>query len=135
MLEWKQEFELGIPEIDAQHKHLVEIGGNIYALISDKTRDDYYDEIFMMLKELESYTVEHFSYEESRFDAVNYIDSDAHKFEHKLFVKKLEKYMDNLEAIDADQQGTLLELLDFVTNWLIKHINVTDRQYVDVVNQ
>jgi len=129
MLVWKPEFELGIPEIDQQHRKLVEIGGNLFELVSDQTKTDYYDEIMAMLKELENYTVTHFAYEEAAFDAKGFIGSEAHKFEHKLFVKKLEKYFNNLESVDRNQQEVLLELLTFISDWLVKHIVKTDREY------
>jgi len=133
MLAWKAEFELGIPEIDRQHRRLVEIGGALFELISDQTRTDYYDEIMAMLKELEDYTVTHFAYEEAAFDAKGFIGTDAHKFEHKLFIKKLEKYQNNLESVDRNQKDVLLELLTFVSDWLVKHIIKTDREYVELL--
>ena len=57
MFAWKKEFELGIDEIDAQHKELVRLGGRIVEMLSDDSIDDYFDEIFATLKELESYTI------------------------------------------------------------------------------
>jgi hemerythrin len=126
MLAWK-------PEIDRQHKQLVEIGGALSEMISDQTQTDYYDEIMAMLKQLENYTVTHFAYEEATFDAKGFIGSSAHKFEHKLFVKKLEKYFTNLEKIDSDQKGVLVELLTFVSDWLVLHIIKTDREYVELL--
>jgi len=133
MLAWKPEFEFGIPEIDQQHRKLVEIGGALFELVSDQTQTDYYDEIMAMLKELENYTMTHFAYEEAAFDAKEFIGSDAHKFEHKLFVKKLEKYFNNLESVDRNQQEVLLELLTFISDWLVKHIVKTDREYVELL--
>ncbi|MBS7528032.1 hemerythrin family protein [Fusibacter paucivorans] len=133
MLAWKPEFEFGIPEIDRQHKQLVEIGGALSEMITDQTQTDYYDEIMAMLKQLENYTVTHFAYEEAAFDAKGFIGSSAHKFEHKLFVKKLEKYFSNLEKIDSDQKGVLVELLTFVSDWLVMHIIKTDREYVELL--
>ena len=130
MFGWKKEFELGIDEIDAQHKVLVKLGGRIVELLSDDSRDDYFDEIFTTLKELESYTITHFTYEEDLFEKTNFIGAGAHKFEHKLFVKKLESYTHNLEKVDSNQKETLLELTSFVSDWLVNHIDKTDRQYL-----
>ncbi len=133
MLVWKKEFEFGIPEVDNQHKRLIEIGNSLFELVNDDTREDYFDEIVAMLKELENYTVTHFRDEEKLFDAVDYIGSMSHKFEHKLFVKKLEGYMANLETIDSNQKETLIELLNFVADWLVLHIVKTDREYVPLL--
>lgn len=133
MLAWKPEFEFGIAEIDRQHRQLVEIGGSIGKMVSDQSGADYYDEIVAALRELESYTVTHFEYEENAFDSKDFIGSAAHKFEHKLFVKKLEKYFINLEQLDSNQDVVLLELLEFVSDWLVKHIIKTDREYVELL--
>jgi len=135
MLEWKEEYALGIPEIDSQHKKLVEIGSQIGELLADQNRDDYFDDIMELLTEMQNYTVEHFKYEESLFDEKNYIDADNHKFEHKLFVRKIKIYLEDFEKIDSNQQGTLIELLNFISDWLIKHIIVTDKKYVEVLKK
>lgn len=133
MLAWKKEFEFGIDVIDNQHKKLIEIGSGLFELVNDDSKDDYYDEIVAMLRELEDYTITHFKDEEALFDAVDYMGSMAHKFEHKLFVKKLEGYMTDLEGIDSNQKETLLELLNFVADWLVLHIVKTDREYVPLL--
>ncbi|MBF4692953.1 bacteriohemerythrin [Fusibacter ferrireducens] len=133
MLVWKKEFEFGIPAIDDQHKRLIEIGGSMFELVNDDTRDDYFDEIVAMLKELENYTVNHFRDEEALFDAVGYVGSMAHKFEHKIFVKKLETFMSDLDAVDSNQKETLLNLLNFIADWLVLHIVKTDREYVPLL--
>lgn len=133
MLIWRKEFELGIKEIDDQHKELVRLGGKMMALLSDELAEDYFDEIYQTLQELEAYTITHFEYEERAFDQVDFVGSAAHKFEHKLFIKKLESYTKNLDRVDANQKTTLLELLNFISDWLIKHIDKTDREYVSVL--
>ena len=133
MLTWRKEFELGIKEIDDQHKELVRLGGKLMTLLTDELVSDYFDEIYHTLKELESYTVTHFEYKENAFDKVDFVGSAAHKFEHKLFVKKLDSYMSNLERVDENQKSTLLELLNFISDWLVKHIDKTDREYVAVL--
>ena len=133
MLTWRKEFELGIKAIDDQHKELVHLGGKLMTLLTDEHVSDYFDEIYQTLQELESYTITHFEYEEKAFDKVDFVGSAAHKFEHKLFIKKLESYMSNLERVDENQKETLLELLNFISDWLVKHIDKTDREYVSVL--
>lgn len=133
MLVWKKEFEFGIPAIDDQHKRLIEIGGSLFELVNDDTRDDYFDEIVAMLKELEDYTVNHFRDEEALFDAVDYMGSMSHKFEHKIFIKKLEDFMSDLDTVDSNQKETLLNLLNFIADWLVLHIVKTDREYVPLL--
>lgn len=134
MLSWKKEFELGITEIDYQHKELVRLGNKIVALLKDEEQDDYFDEIYETLRNLETYTVSHFTFEEELFDSADFIGAAAHKFEHKLFIKKLESYTKNLDKVDSNQKQTLLELTSFVSDWLIHHIDKTDREYVVAVN-
>lgn len=69
MFYWKQEFELGIPSIDEQHKRLLDIGNRINELLTNHDdTDDNYDEIHTVIQELKDYTVYHFKTEEDLFE-------------------------------------------------------------------
>lgn len=133
MLKWKDEYALGIDRIDSQHKKLVDIGEQVYKLMIKE--GDHYDEIITLLQELRDYTVYHFKTEEEMFSKYDeFVGADAHKFQHKLFVKKIEKYFEDLEMIDSEQNKVLLDLITFISDWLIKHIVVSDKEYTQYMN-
>lgn len=43
MYQWKDEYVLGIEEIDNQHRRLIEIANQIYAIMQDQWRTDKYN--------------------------------------------------------------------------------------------
>ena len=58
--------------------------------------------------------------------SIRYNKFFEHKLKHKDFINKIETVDYNL--IDDNQQTYLLDLLKFVTNWLINHVITVDKQ-------
>ena len=56
---WDDKYLLGIPEIDSQHKKLIEIANELYDIASVST-DKYKQEMGTVLKKIVDYTVYHF---------------------------------------------------------------------------
>ncbi len=131
IFKWKDNFSVGIEEIDKQHKRLFEIGGEIYNLATLKDGQDHYDEIMALLKGLKDYTVYHFGFEESLMEKHNYDKIEEHKKQHAMFVEKLVDL--ETQEIDSRQKKVILDVLDFVVNWISSHILGSDFKYKDVV--
>ena len=129
---WKEQFSLGIEVIDEQHKHLVELVEHTQVLLHESEQGhDCYDEAVDVLKELASYTVEHFTFEEEHMEKLNYEGLIAHRMEHKIFIKKVSHFM--TADLDEGQSEKLEEMAVFLLDWLIKHILETDVKYVGVM--
>ncbi|WP_352420072.1 bacteriohemerythrin [Proteiniborus sp.] len=131
IFKWKDNFSIGIEEIDRQHKRLFEIGGEIYNLATLKDGQDHYDEIIALLNSLKDYTVYHFGFEESLMEKYNYDDIDKHKQQHDKFIEKLVEI--EAQDIDARQKKVILDILDFIVNWISSHILGTDFKYKGIV--
>ena len=67
----------------------------------------------------------HFSDEEEYMRSIQYKRFLSHKVEHDDFREKLDSI--DLEKMDQDQTGTLLDLLEFLSNWLVHHILEKDK--------
>lgn len=126
LFKWKNDYSCGIPEIDRQHKVLMEIGNRIYDQSTLKDRHDHYDEIMAILQELTDYTVFHFDYEEKHMQLGKYENYDEHKLEHDFFIKKIKRI--ERKDIDNMQVEALMELLEFVADWILTHIIKMDVQ-------
>ena len=132
MLKWKKEYEIGVERIDIQHKKLVDIGEQVYKLIIKD--GDHYDDIVTLLHELKDYTIYHFKTEEDLFEKhPEFLKAESHIFEHRLFVKKIEKYFEDLELIDKEQKKVLLDLMTFISDWLVQHIVGSDKEYAPYI--
>ena len=124
MFIWKEEYELRIEEIDKQHKELFRIGNEAFKLLKDKLRVDKYNEILRILTELKEYTIYHFQYEENYMLERKNKSFLSHKVEHMNFIDKINSL--DLSAIDLNQDGSILEILDFVYKWTDEHILLKD---------
>lgn len=125
MYEFKDEFRTGIEIIDQEHKKLFEIADRAYVTLTDEFIADKFDYIVDILKELADYSVVHFQHEEEYMMSIRYKKLFSQKAEHQEFIEKFESY--HLDDIDENQGGVMLEILDYLGNWLIHHILESDK--------
>lgn len=122
LVNWQDNYALGLDEIDEQHRMLFDIMNRLWAAI---LRNAEGQELGSILEDLERYTVLHFTEEETFMRSIAYPDFDAHIAYHRTFVKKL---LDEKMAARAGQQVSL-ELIHFLRDWLVNHILVEDKRY------
>ncbi|MGL5270393.1 MAG: bacteriohemerythrin [Selenomonadaceae bacterium] len=125
MLQWKDEYCTGIAPIDEQHKELFRIANRIYDLLKNDLIPDKYDSIVAIISELQNYTRYHFKTEEDYMQQINYRRFLSQKAAHNEFLAKMDAI--DLEKIDNSQNQYLIEILDFVLDWLAGHIVKADK--------
>ncbi len=122
-LNWNDNLNIGIIQIDAQHKNLVNMLNQLYEAMSSGKGKDIINKI---IQEMAGYTVTHFSTEEKLMQQYGYPEFVQHKKEHELFVKKVQEFKNEI------QNGNLLivsNVASFLKEWLVKHIQGTDKKY------
>lgn len=129
MYEMKLEYYTGISFIDEEHKKLFEIANAAYELLIDEFIPDKYDYIMEVVGELKEYAKYHFDHEEAYMANMNYRKFLSHKVVHDSFIEKINEY--DADIIDEKQKESLLELLDFLTTWLVEHILMKDKPIAD----
>ena len=125
---WKEEYNLNIEEIDKQHKKLMEIGERAYDIAIIDDGYDRYDEIMTIIDELLEYTKYHFEYEENMLKEYNYNHVHDQAEAHEIYVNKINQVASR-EDIDDNQRKIILEIIDFLSEWISKHIMIADRGY------
>lgn len=120
MYEMKEEYKIGIEIIDEQHKKLFELTEKTYQLLKNDFALDKYDKIIHVIEELKEYTEFHFKTEEDYMESIGYKKMFTQKIEHVAFVKKLKDV--DLKKIDQDQDQYIIEILQFLNDWLVEHI-------------
>jgi hemerythrin len=125
MYEFKEEFRTGIESIDKEHEKLFEIANRIYETLMDEFIPDKYDYIVEILEELTEYAATHFEHEEAYMMSIRYKKLISQKAEHNEFIEKISEY--NLDEVDENQKDVILELLEFLNDWLIHHILESDK--------
>lgn len=126
MLQWKEEYEVGVAEIDEQHQKLIDIANRVYELMRNELALDKYDQIVEILQELKEYTVYHFLFEEGLMQKARYKKRFSHKILHQNFLAQVEAV--DLSAVDENQEAYLVQIMDFIANWLIDHIVGEDKK-------
>lgn len=120
---WTQALEVGIAEIDEQHRWLVEQTNALYqALQGEAPRE----QVGALLEGLMDYVMNHFIVEEQLFIRLGYPDTEAHQAQHNLFsgqVMSLLSRHDCGETVGA-------ETLELLKDWLTHHILKVDKAYV-----
>ena len=120
MYAFKEEYKTGIDFIDEQHEKLFDIADRTYYLLKDELSIDKYDKIIELINELKEYTAYHFKCEEEYMESINYKRMFTQKVEHECFIKKLDEI--DLGKVDENQDEYIMEILEFLSNWLINHI-------------
>ena len=123
-LEWKDEYSLGIPAIDLQHRRIFD---SILRVAHGATDDDRFRaeaEIIKLLGLLQ----EHFSLEESMMQTLRYPDLERHIEEHRQFHSDVHHLA---QTSLMKKEGVPREAIKIAHKWLTKHVTVSDRHYLD----
>ncbi|HVN47704.1 MAG TPA: bacteriohemerythrin [Bacteroidota bacterium] len=125
---WDNTFSVHIKEIDEQHKKLVNLINSLYdAMKAGKGKEVLHH----ILDELIDYTKNHFSKEEKMMGQYGYPTAALHKMEHDKFTKKVLTMQNDLEKGNAVLS---MDVLQFLKDWLLQHIQKTDKQYSPFLN-
>lgn len=127
LLEWTEALQLGLADIDTQHKKLVDTINQL-----DDAINAGQDSVALggILGDLLEYAKTHFEYEENMLKDKNYKPYAAHKAEHDALTEKL-GFMQ--QAFMANQAPDSQQVLMFLKIWLEEHIMETDKAYVAFV--
>jgi hemerythrin-like metal-binding protein len=129
LMRWDSSLQLGISQIDDQHKQLVGMINDLHRAMKQRQTMVVTGGI---LERLVSYTVFHFDVEEKLFQKHNYPELSEHKKVHENLVAKVKDFKTKVEQGDATIS---MELMDFLKDWRVSHIKGTDKKYVPFLKQ
>lgn len=122
-VEWKDEYSVGLDSIDRQHKKLLSLINQLQTAVEYSTGEEFEREA---LDALVDYTKTHFTYEEGLMKDNGYPDYEPHKAQHEKMVKRVEEVLSEFEK---DKDTAMTNAIEFLKDWLINHINGTDKLY------
>jgi hemerythrin-like metal-binding protein len=125
---WQSKYATGIESIDSDHMKLVEIIEQIYTAL---TKGEAKGVIAKIVGDLNEYTDYHFSREEKIMKSIGYGGYDEHIKAHKVFTTKVKEY---LKMLQIGQTNISVDVITFLRDWLILHIQNTDRAYLPDFN-
>jgi hemerythrin len=120
-MEWKDQYSLGIVEIDDQHKLLM---GGFSSIEESIVQNKGWSETHYAIVELIKIAHMHFSFEEALMRIFGYPGTEPHQMEHQHFFAKL----DSIERL-ALKETAKIEVVTFMQDWLANHILANDRAY------
>lgn len=122
-MDWKEEYSLGIEEIDRQHQQMLRIMADIEAKVA---AGGEWNELHLGIVELRSFAQTHFYFEEALMRSFGFGETREHEEQHKFFFTKLHQ-IERQSLTSAAEQ----ELLAFLRQWQIQHMAAEDRRYAD----
>ena len=123
MLEFDPILLTGVDDIDRQHR---EVFARVGALLDATRSRRSKEEVLRMMEYLGEYAVEHFAAEEREMDRTEYPRAEAHRLEHRQFVRELGVLRQEL-ATEGPTALFVIRVGNRVTEWLREHIYRTDR--------
>lgn len=118
--EWRDDYLLGVSEMDDEHKILVHKINDLAEALGKQDKN-----VLNVFQNLVSYTIEHFTHEESYLEHLRYPAINTHKNIHKNLIQKLKGFEVDVEKGKVDST----ELTSFLNNWLLGHILGVDMKY------
>lgn len=121
LIEWRKEFETGLPDVDHEHRELVDLINRLHAELGSNASKDH---ISQFLGEVFARISAHFALEETVMRKHRYDDYAAHKGEHENLLDQLRDIMDahaQDKYADVDR-----ELSNAIKNWFVNHFKTKD---------
>lgn len=120
---WKEEYNLGIGQIDKQHVEIVKLMNELYDSIHYAKENYVIKDVFVRLLKYANY---HFTLELELFQKYHYAEERIHIDEHKYYINKVKTIMIN-ELLT--EKNAALDVLHFLRSWFENHMMKTDREY------
>lgn len=118
---WKKSYEINVPEIDVQHRHLVGLINELSDAMMVRSGQRAVPHI---LNELSEYIQFHFAAEEKLMENIDFPELHNHRQQHLEFAQQVFDYKERYSLKhELDTPG----LLNFLCDWLKGHILENDK--------
>jgi hemerythrin len=128
-VEWDDRYSLGIPLIDDQHKHLIELTNGLYACCV-RGGEDIQACFRDAVRGTVDYVKYHFTAEERMLVNINYPGFIMHKKEHEGFILKI---LQDAKEFEEGKKFVPNNFVRYLKDWILAHIAVEDRKYADYI--
>lgn len=124
LMDWTKELNVGFEIIDKQHRVLLNMINELYdALMEIKGQEA----LRKIVNRMVEYATIHFMVEEKHMVEFGYDDCENHKIIHDKFTRYA---LDLKNQLSVDGFVLSLDVLNFLRDWLIEHIQGEDRKYI-----
>jgi hemerythrin len=120
LIEWKNEYRVGVPAVDEEHRELIEL---INALYEKMRAGDGGPDVMEFLGEIYARIASHFALEELFMRQHDYDEYPEHKREHEQLLEEIRDIMDDYEDGRILDDEALAGRLD---TWFSEHFRTRD---------
>jgi len=120
-IEWLPSWDTGIAELDRQHRELVAEIDRLFLALKEGSPEKVAERTLLHLSE---YVEFHFKTEERCMLEAHYPGLPAHRAEHDALRNEVKAIVD---AYLAGGGALTVKLSEYLKNWLIHHLDTTDR--------
>ena len=121
LIEWRPEFETGVPDVDHEHRELVDLINQLHEQMGGDAEPA---EISAFLGEVFARISAHFALEESIMRKHQYDQYIEHKTDHEKLLDDIRDIMDDLEAGKYAAYDEALS--SAVRDWFVDHFKTKD---------
>ena len=120
-MQWKDEYAIGIPELDNQHKTLIEFLTDFELAFAGNA---HWNTVHPLIVRTRAFVKFHFAVEESLIQIVGYPAFFAHQAEHQHVLQQLEALEQRILRKEMKD-----EVLPQISAWLFQHIIDSDKPF------
>jgi hemerythrin len=120
---WMKEYEVGVAEIDEQHRELFRMFNDLMDVVWDGKGKDAINETLAFTAD---YAVKHFATEERHMQHYNYPAFIAHKSLHDAFTQDVVTFLKTYESQGASTE-MVVSVISHLGNWTREHIRDMDQ--------
>lgn len=125
---WKDEYYIGIEEVDKQHMDFVKLINRFMVLFASGGHIRLQDRILL---EILKYAEYHFVSEENLMMLYRYPDIAAQKDEHSLLITAFKTKCSRVK--EGSVNGN--DVIHFLTDWFMNHTQVEDKKFAEYITQ
>lgn len=120
LIEWRAEFQIGLPDVDAEHQSLI---GAINRLHRELVVGAAIPRVTGAIGDIHAAIASHFALEEKEMTALQYEAYVAHKTDHERLLDELLDILDEVVATGRYDPATLSARL---SAWFVEHFRTHD---------
>jgi hemerythrin-like metal-binding protein len=120
LIEWKDEFETGVPDVDHEHKEIISLINELHDAMSG---EDASITVLDFLGEIHVHIAAHFALEEKVMREQRYDQYQDHKQDHE---RLLDEISDIMDAYEENEFYNDEEFAATIGNWFSEHFRTRD---------
>lgn len=128
MFQWNDSYSVKVAALDSQHRKLFDLINELHQAMKARRGRDVAGAVLCRLID---YTVYHFSAEEKLMEQHRFPELATHRAEHKALTDKVLAFK---KDFDANTGLLTVELMNFLQQWLVNHIQRVDQRYSAFLN-